>query len=139
MARRTLPSLQIGGHILPMNSHYHAVIAAKRHGGQPSDYYELYDFIDSSKATLGDVRHRAMLHSTFGIYVCERVFGHTIKNSDNKDVPTRILAEEHILDDLGFIPTPEHWLGSIKIEPWMSGTRKRERTNVSEYRKGLKV
>lgn len=121
-----------------MNTHYHAVTAAKRHGGKPQDYYEIYDFIDSSKQALGDVRHRAILHSTFGIYITERVFGHTIINSEGKQIPVRILAEEHVMDDLGFIPTVEHWLGSLPIESWMSGTRKRERTAVQEYRKGLK-
>lgn len=108
-----------------MNTHYHAVIAAKKHGGQPHDYYDLFDFIDSSKSSLGDVRHRAILHSTFGIYLCERVFGHTIKNSDGKEVPVRILAEEHVIDDLGFIPTVEHWLSELPIREWMSGTVKK--------------
>lgn len=142
-----------------MNTHYHAVIAAKKHGGIPEDYYEIYDFIDSSKQSLGDVRHRAILHSTFGIFLCERVFGHTITNSAGKQIPTRILAEEHIIDDLGFIPTVEHWLGELPIRKWMSGTVKKTKqipepkirplTGVSEgieplsavtyYKKSLKV
>lgn len=108
-----------------MNSHYHAVIAAKKHGGVPEDYYPISDFIDSSKASLGDIRHRAILHSTFGIFLCEKVFGHTITNSDGKQIPTRLLAEEHIYDDLGFIPTVEHWLGELPIRKWMSGTVKK--------------
>lgn len=49
-----------------MNSHYHARISAKKYGGAPQDYQELHDFIDSSKAALGDVRHRALLHNTMG-------------------------------------------------------------------------
>lgn len=108
-----------------MNTHYHAVIASKKHGGVPSDYYDLYTFIDSSKAALGDVRHRAILHSTFGIFICEQVFGQVIQLSDGKVVPTRILAEEHIIDDLGFIPTVEHWLSELPIRKWMSGTVKK--------------
>lgn len=108
-----------------MNSYYHAVISAKKHGGKPEDYQKLHDFIDSSKATIADVRHRALLHSAFGIYLCEQLFGHTIKNSEDKNVPTRILAEEHILEDLGFIPTVEHWLAEMPLRKWMSGTRKK--------------
>jgi hypothetical protein len=108
-----------------VNTHYHAVIAAKKHGGEPQDYYDLFNFIDSSKSTLGDIRHRALLHNTFGIYICERVFGVTITLSDGKQVPTRILAEEHIIDDLGFIPTVEHWLSELPIRKWMSGTVKK--------------
>lgn len=113
-----------------MNSYYHAVIAAKKHGGMPEDYQPLYDFIDSSKASLGDVRHRAILHSTFGIFICEKVFGHTITNAEGKNIPTRILAEEHIMDDLGFIPTVEHWLGELPIRKWMGGSVKKTKTVV---------
>ena len=137
-----------------MNVHYHAVIAAKKHGGNPHDYYELFDFIDSSKSALGDVRHRALLHSTFGIFVCERVFGHTITNSEGKEVPVRLLAEEHVIDDLGFIPTVEHWLGELPIRKWMGGTAKKTKvipkiqspketqevnSTVSIYRKSLRT
>jgi len=110
-----------------MNSYYHAVISAKKHGGKPEDYQKLHDFIDSTKATLADVRHRALLHSAFGIYLCERLFGHTIKNCDQKEIPTRILAEEHILEDLGFIPTVEHWLAEMPLRKWMSGSRKKNK------------
>jgi hypothetical protein len=110
-----------------MNSYYHAVISSKKHGGKPEDYQKLHDFIDSSKATLADVRHRALLHSSFGIYLCEQLFGHTIKNTDGTEVPTRLLAEEHILEDLGFIPTVEHWLAEMPLRKWMSGTRKKNK------------
>jgi hypothetical protein len=110
-----------------MNSYYHAVISAKKYGGKPEDYQKLHDFIDSSKATLADVRHRALLHSAFGVFLCEQVFGHTVTNSDDKKVPVRLLAEEHILEDLGFIPTVEHWLAEMPLRKWMSGTRKKNK------------
>jgi hypothetical protein len=110
-----------------MNSYYHAVISAKKHGGVPEDYQPLHDFIDSSKQTIADIRHRAILHSAFGIFIAEKVFGPTIKNSEGKEVPTRIIAEEHVQDDLGFIPTVEHWLGEMPARPWMSGSRKKNR------------
>lgn len=108
-----------------MNSYYHAVISAKKHGGVPEDYQPLHDFIDSSKQTMADVRHRALLHSAFGIFLAERVFGPTILNSEGKNIPTRLLAEEHVQDDLGFIPTVEHYLGEMPVRPWMSGTVKK--------------
>lgn len=114
-----------------MNSYYHAVISAKKHGGVPEDYQPLHDFIDSSKATMADARHRAILHSTFGIFVTEKVFGHTITNSEGKEIPTRLLAEEHIHDDLGFIPTPEHYLGEMPCKMWMSGTVKKTKITPS--------
>lgn len=109
-----------------MNSFHHARISAKRHGGLPEDYQELHTFIDSSKACLGDVRHRALLHSTWGVFLCERLFGATITNAEGRATPVRLLAEEHILDDLGFIPTVEHWLGEMPVQIWMGGTGKKD-------------
>ena len=102
------------------HSFHHAQSSAKRFGGIPSDYEPLHSFIDSSKSAYADFRHRAVLHSTFGIFICEKVFGVTIKNSDGKDVPTRLIAEQHVLEDHGKIPTLENWLHSIKVEPWMN-------------------
>lgn len=104
-----------------MNSVYHARISAKKHGGEVSDYLPLHEFLDSSKSTLGDVRHRALLHNTFGIFIAEKIFGAELPNG----VPTRLVAEEHILDDLGFIPTVEHWLGEMPVQVWMGGSAKK--------------
>ena len=47
-----------------------------------------------------------------------------IKNSDNKDIPVRSIAEQHIREDLGFIPSVQDWLSSIKPKPWMASTKK---------------
>ena len=88
----------------------HAKVSAKRYGGLPEDYIAIHDFIDSSKIAMPDVRHRAVLHSSFGIYMAERMFGTYITNSAGKDVSVRDIAEEHVQEDLGFIPTIENWL-----------------------------
>lgn len=111
-----------------MNSFYHSVIHAKKYGGKPEDYQAIDDFIDSSKASMADVRHRAVLHSSFGIFICEKVFGTTITNSDGKQVPVRLIAEEHIMHDMGFIPTVEHWLGEMPVRKWMGGAVKKTKT-----------
>ena len=95
------------------------------HGGVPEDYLEIHNFFDSSKAALPDVRHRAILHSSFGIFVAEKVFGVTVTNSEGKKVSVRDLCEEHVIQDLGFIPTPERWFKNMPIEPWMSGSKKK--------------
>lgn len=117
--------------VLDMNSYYHARVSAKKFGGTPEDYQPIHDFIDSSKSSVADVRHRAMLHSAWGIFLTEQMFGHTIQNSLGNEVPVRLIAEEHIMEDLGFIPSMEHWLKNMRIEPWMSGTRKRKTKPVS--------
>lgn len=106
-----------------MNTLYHAKSSVKKWGGVVEDYFPIHDFIDGTKAAMPDVRHRALLHNSFGIFVIERVFGHYITNSDGKDVPVREIAERHIIEDLGFIPTPQDWLKciSLKAVPWAGG------------------
>lgn len=110
-----------------MKPHLHANISAKKYGGKPEDYQEIHDFIDSSKSSIADVRHRAILHSAFGIFLVEKVFGTLITNSDGKQVSVRDIAEDHVQDDLGFIPTVDHWVKNMRIEPWMGGSRKHNR------------
>lgn len=107
-----------------MKPHLHANISAKQHGGIAADYMKIHEFIDHSKSAIADVRHRSMLHSAWGIYVVSQVFGDLMVNSDGKAVSVRDIAEEHVIQDLGFIPTLDDWLEKMPIEPWMSGTRK---------------
>ena len=106
-----------------MNTLYHAQASVKHWGGSENDYYPIHDFIDSSKATMPDVRHRALLHNSFGIFIVEKVFGHYIVNSEGNKIPVREIAERHIIEDLGFIPTPQDWLEclSLKAVPWAGG------------------
>lgn len=114
-----------------MKPFLHARISAKKHGGTSQDYLEFHEFFDSSKIALPDVRHRAMLHSAWGIYLAARVFGEYLTNSDGKQVSTRDLGEEHVIQDLGFIPTMQDWLKDLPIQPWMSGTIKK--TKVFDF------
>jgi hypothetical protein len=107
-----------------MKPHLHARISVKQHGGNVDDYMAIHEFLDHSKSSVADVRHRSMLHSSWGIYVVSQVFGNLIINSDGKEVSTRDIAEEHVIQDLGFIPSMDDWLKTMTIEPWMSGTRK---------------
>ncbi|MHB8123973.1 MAG: DUF6915 family protein [Desulfuromonadaceae bacterium] len=116
-----------------MKPYIHSKIHAKKYGGKPEDYADIDDFIDSSKSSLADVRHRAILHSSFGCYIVEQVFGRTRINSDGKEYSTRDVAEDHIQQDLGFIPTMGQYLKNMTIQPWMSGTMK------SNQRKHIKL
>ena len=38
-----------------------------------------------------------------------------------KQIPVRLIAERHILEDLGWLPTPADYIGGMPIKPWMSG------------------
>jgi hypothetical protein len=112
-----------------MKSFLHARVHAKKYGGVPDDYVDIDDFIDSSKQAVADVRHRAILHSAFGAFIVERVFGRTRVNSDGKTYSPRDVAEDHIQQDLGFIPSMEQYLNNMTIQTWMSGTMKRHNHN----------
>jgi hypothetical protein len=57
--------------------------------------------------------------------VLEKVFGDYIINSDEKKVCVRDLGEEHVVEDLGTIPTVEQWLRNMPIEPWMFSAKHR--------------
>jgi hypothetical protein len=110
-----------------MKPYIHARVTAKKFGGVPEDYMEIHNFIDSSKACLPDVRHRAILHSAFGCFIVEKVFGTNIKNSADQLVSVRDIAEQHILEDLGTIPTVEDWLKDMPVQEWMGGAVSRKR------------
>jgi hypothetical protein len=105
----------------------HARNSVKKWGGTLDDYLPIHDFFDSSKAALPDMRHRAILHSAFGIFVLERVFGTYIVNSDGRKVSVRDIGEDHVVEDLGFIPTLEKWLKHMPMEDWMFGSGRKSK------------
>lgn len=97
----------------------HAKSSARRYGGKWEDYEAIHSFMDSSKAHLADNRHRCVLHSSFGIFITEKVFGVSITNSDGKEVSVRSIAEDHVVEDLGVIPTLQDYLENMTLQPWM--------------------
>lgn len=140
------------------NPFHHAVSSARKWGGVPEDYIEIHHWFDESKAFLADFRHRALRHHAEGIFLCERIFGHTITLSTcakcgrdhkingvlysiaedaqagieahafaEKKIPVRWIGEQHVQEDLGFIPTAAQWLERITAEPWMNRSRKLSR------------
>jgi hypothetical protein len=100
---------------------YHAAMSVKRWGGRPEDYMPVHEWLDSTKETFADYRHRALRHHAQGCFEAERVFGPSITNADGKMVPTRYIAEMHVQEDCGGkIPTVSDWLRNLKHESWMS-------------------
>ena len=49
----------------------------------------------------------------------ETLFGATITNSDGKVVPVRLIGEQHVTEDLGFIPSFADWGRLIQPQTWM--------------------
>lgn len=109
-----------------MNSWFHAQSAARKWGGVPDDYIDIEEFIDSSKKIIGDVRHRSLYHHTEGVWLCQRIFGRTIQVGDHKIVPVRLIAERHILEDLGWLPSPADYIKGMPVEAWMGGSQTRK-------------
>jgi hypothetical protein len=64
--------------------------------------------------------------------IIEKIFGHLITNSDGKQVSTRDIAEQHVLEDFGnrFIPTVCDYLGDLEFVDWMNGTLNKNKESV---------
>lgn len=98
----------------------HAKSSARRFGGKPEDYLPIHNWFDQTKELEPTFRHRALRHHTHGIFEAERVFGIVITNSAGREVPVRVIGEQHVMEDFsGRIPTPHDWLKSIPHEKWM--------------------
>lgn len=106
-----------------MKPHLHARSSARRYGGRPEDYLALHEYMDKSKSAHASVAHRAVFHSAFGIFIVGDVFGPVLVNSTGVTVSTRDLAEQHVLEDLHFIPSLDDWLRHLPLQPWMAGRR----------------
>jgi hypothetical protein len=102
----------------------HGLVSVKKWGGKPEDYQEIHDFLDSPKSAHPDMRHRALLHNSFGCFIAERVFGVNITNSDGKLISVRDIAEQHIIDDMGTIPTVSQYLDGMPFYDWLGGRKK---------------
>lgn len=128
-----------------MKPYEHGKISARKWGGCPEDYQEIHDFIDLPKSAHPDMRHRAIMHNSLSPFICEKLFGvrewefkgkwwnpfswshweYTkrpyIINSEGKKVHVRDIAEQHILDDMGRIPTISDYLKDMPFYNWLGG------------------
>lgn len=104
-----------------MKPYNHARNSVRKWKGVEDDYMPIHEFIDSSKAHYADMRHRALLHTSFGCYLAELVFGTMITNSSGIKVSVRDVAEQHIIEDMGRIPSVSHFLDNMTLQNWMGG------------------
>lgn len=108
----------------------HARSSVHRWGGIEDDYLPIHEKMDSTKSAHAEVTHRCVFHSAFGIFLIEELFGRTITNSDGREVHVRDIAEQHVLEDIGFIPSLSDWLKEMPSQAWMAGVRNRQVTIV---------
>jgi hypothetical protein len=102
--------------------YHHSLSSVKKWGGKVEDYLAIHSWFDASKAISADFRHHAE-----GIFLAETIFGPTIALSTGRVIPTRWVGEQHVVEDLGFIPSFADWVKCIRPEPWMGRTQQIER------------
>jgi hypothetical protein len=108
----------------------HAESTARKWGGSPSDYVAIHDWFDETKQFTGDWTHRALRHHSAGIQWAIDKFGHVVVNSKGHSIPVKMIAEQHVEEDCGFIPTPKDYLKLLTQNPekWMLTVGKTSRT-----------
>lgn len=113
-----------------MKPYLHGKVSVRKWGGVESDYQDIHDFLDCTKSSHADMRHRAILHNSMGPYIAERVFGKNIRNSDGKLVSVRDVAEQHILDDMGRIPSVSDYLNGMPFYDWLGGKKVKSKRTI---------
>ena len=103
--------------------YHHALSSVKQWGGTPDEFIHLHSWFDESKSHMADFRHRALRHHAQGIFELERTYGLTLTLSTGRLVPVRLIGEQHVREDLGFIPSFIDWARCIKPEAWMGRTQ----------------
>lgn len=107
--------------------YHHSLSSVRKWGGKVEDYLAIHNWFDASKQIIADFRHRALRHHAEGIFLAEAIFGPTITLSSGRVIPTRWVGEQHVVEDLGSIPSFADWVRCIRPEPWMGRTQKMER------------
>ena len=114
-----------------MEAWIHANSSVKTFGGQRSDYIEIHKQMDHSKCAHATMKHRAIFHSSYGLYLICSIFGETIINSDGREIGVKQIAEQHIIEDLGRIPSLDEWLKEMPLKEWMGRPyKKKESYNI---------
>jgi len=85
--------------------YFHSISSSRKFGGKWEDYIQLHSWFDETKSSYPDMRHRTLRHHAEGIFWAEEKFGVVITNSDGKQVPVRAIGEQHVKEDIGWIPT----------------------------------
>lgn len=95
---------------------------SKRFKTKPEYILPLYQWFAQVESWSDDLRAMAFRYHSFGIFECEQIFGTTLKIQDNKQIPTRILAERWVNKVLnkGVPPTASDWLKRIRVQKWMN-------------------
>lgn len=119
----------------------HSLSSARRFGGDPNDYLDIHNLLDSSKSVIADSRHRALTHNSWFIgFILEKIFGTTRVNSAGRTYSVRDIGEQHVMEDFGnkFIPSGQDYLESMEIQDWMINGRGTTPSYARIYKKNFK-
>jgi hypothetical protein len=98
----------------------HCMTSVANFGGKPDDYLTVHEFLDEVVARYPNLPGAWVItHSTFGLALVEAVVGPYITRADGKIVPTRTIAEKHILSEYRHINTVHAFLSHMPVVPWM--------------------
>lgn len=93
-----------------MNIVQHSLISERKFGGSFNDYVAVHRFLDSTKLYFHNIKHRAVLHNTYGVELAVELFGDALENSSGRLVSVRDVAIAHLKEDLsGKVPTLVEW------------------------------
>lgn len=109
----------------------HAQTSARHFkAGKPEDFIDIHEWIDQFKQSNADIRHRAFLHNSQGPWMAQDVFGHVrsvekwpLGSGEMVELSVREIVESHIIEDLGWVPSPADWASCMECKVWMGGKR----------------
>lgn len=110
-----------------MKPYIHAKGSVRKWGGTVDDYLKFHNWFDQTKAHVADMRHRAILHNAFGIFLLEQQFGVYFTNSEGKVCQVRDIGEQHVIEDLGRIPSLDECMKNMPMEAWFGGPIRRKK------------
>ena len=110
------------------NPLHHAISSSRKWGGDPELYLPIHEWFDEPKGWIPDFRQRAIRHHSEGIAEAVKLFEPVRVACDGfsggRPVPVRWIAEQHVLEDLGAIPTAADWLRELPMRSWMQRSRR---------------
>lgn len=93
------------------HTYLHAQSSARLFGGDAEHYLAIHDWLDATKSTVCDYRHRYLRHHIEGIEELTR--------NSSFGTMARQVAEQHLIEDCGGrIPTLADWLHELTVPAW---------------------
>jgi hypothetical protein len=102
------------------HSYFHSVSSANAFGGVADDYLDIHAWFDRSRGSTSSILHRMLAHHTAGIQDAIAHFGATLTISTGRRVPVSLIGEQHITEDLGFVPTLDDYIQMMTCPRWTS-------------------